>query len=50
MEFVALRMATKVVQALKYKIRTFGVNLESQEEVYCDNKSVVINSSVLLSV
>ena len=39
-----------MVEALKYKIRTFGINLKGTAEVYCDNKSVVINSSVPASV
>ena len=43
-------MATEVVEELRYKIRTFSVNLESQEEVYCDNKSVITYCIVLLSV
>ena len=50
MEFVALRIYTEVVEALRYKLRTFGVNLEGPAEVYCDNKSVVKNSSVPVSV
>ena len=48
--FVALRMATGMVEALSNKLRTFGVNLEVQSEFYCDNKSVVTNSSILASV
>ena len=43
-------MATEVVEELRYKIRTFSVNLESQEEVYCDNKSLVIKSNVTASI
>ena len=43
---MALRIATEMVEALKYKLRTFGVNLECPEEVYCENKSVVTNSNV----
>ena len=39
-----------MVEALRYKLSTFGVNLEGPEEVYCDNKSVVINSRVPASV
>ena len=34
-------MATEMVEALRYKIRTFGVKLEGPVEVYCDNKSVM---------
>ena len=49
-EFVALRIANEMVEALMYKLRTFGVNLEGPSEVYCDNNSVVTNSSVTASV
>ena len=47
---MALRIATNMVEALRYKLRTFSATLEGSEEVYCDNKSVVINSSVPASV
>ena len=39
-----------MVEALMYKLGTFGVNLEGSGEVYCDNKSVVKKSSVPVSV
>ena len=43
LELVALQIVTEMVEVLMYKLRTFGVNLEGPAEVYCDNKSVVIN-------
>jgi hypothetical protein len=49
-EFVALRIATEMVEALRYKLRMFGVPIEGPTEVYCDNKSVVTNVSVPTSV
>ena len=39
-------MSTETVEALRYNIRKFGVNLEGPEEVYCENKSVVTTCSV----
>ena len=39
-----------MVEVLRYKLRTFDVNLEGPAEVYCDNKSVVKNSGVPASV
>ena len=39
-----------MVEALMFKLRTFGVNLEDIAYTYCDNKSVVTNSSVPASV
>ena len=43
-------MATYMVESLRYKLMTFGVNLGVPSEVYCENKSVVTNSSVPASV
>ena len=45
-----LRIATEMVEALRYKHNTLDVNLEGEAEVYCDNKSVVTNSSIPASV
>ena len=47
---MALRIYTEMVEALRYKLRTFGVNPEGPAEVYCDNKSGVTKSSVPESV
>jgi len=49
-EFVALRIATELIEALQYKLRMFGVPVEDPTNVYCDNKSVVINASIPTSV
>jgi hypothetical protein len=50
-EFVALRIATELIEALRYKLRMFGVPVEGPSNVYdCDNKSVVTNASVPTSV
>ena len=49
-EFLALIISTDMVESLRYKLRTFGVNLEGPAEVYCDNKSGVTKSSVPESV
>ncbi len=49
-EFVALRIATELNEALRYKLRTFGVPINGPSEILCDNKSVVTNSSVPTSV
>jgi hypothetical protein len=49
-EFVALRIATELIEALLYKLRMFGIPVENPATVYCDNKSVVINATVPTSV
>ena len=50
LEFVALSIATALVEALRYKLRCFGVQLDGSASIFCDNKSVVINSSVPISM
>ena len=47
---MALIIATEMVEALSYNLRTFGVNLEVPSEVNCDNNSLVTNSGVSVSV
>lgn len=49
-EFVALRIATEMIEALRYKICMFGVPINGPSDVFCDNKSVVTNSSIPSSV
>jgi len=45
-EYIALRIFTEMVEALRYKLRCFGVPVEGPTDVLCDNQSVVTNSSV----
>ena len=45
-EFVALRIATELVQGLRYKLRMMGVPLEGPTLMYCDNESVTKNALV----
>ena len=49
-EFVALRIATEMIEALRYKLRMFGVPISGSTDVFCDNKSVVTNASIPSSV
>ena len=45
-EFVALRIATELVEALRYKLRMFGVPLDGSTTGFCDNQSVVVNAKI----
>ena len=45
-EFIALRIATEMVDSLRYKLRMFGVPIEGPARVFCDNESVVKSSSI----
>ena len=49
-EFVALRIATEMIESLRYKLRMFGVPIDGPARVLCDNKSVVTNSSIPASM
>ena len=49
-EFIALRIATEMIESLRYKLRMFGVSVEEPTSVFCDNKSVVTNSSIPTSM
>ena len=44
-EYLALRHATEMIEGLRYKLRTFGVPIDGPAYTYCDNQSVVANSS-----
>ena len=39
-----------MTEALRYKLRMFGVPIEGTTDVFCDNKSVVTNASVPTSI
>ena len=45
-EYVALGIATELIEALRYKLRTFGIPIYGACDVFCDSKSVVTNLSV----
>ena len=45
-EITALRIATELVESLRYKLRMFGVPISGPARVYCDNESVVKSTSV----
>ena len=44
--FVALRIATEMIEALRYKLRCFRIPVGVPAEVFFDNMSVVNNSSI----
>ena len=45
-EFIALRISTEMIEALRYKLRCFGIPVKGHAEVFCDNMSAVNNSSI----
>jgi hypothetical protein len=44
-EFVAMRVGVEMIEGLRYKLRMMGVPIEGPTNVFCDNESVVKNSS-----
>ena len=45
-EFVALRIAIEQNEALRYKLRMMGIPVDGPTNGFCDNQSVVTNSTV----
>jgi hypothetical protein len=43
-EFVAMRISVELVEALRYKLRMFGIPIEGPTNVYCDNEAVTKNA------
>ena len=44
-EFIAMKIATELIEALTYKLRMFGVPISGPARIFCDNESVVKSSS-----
>jgi hypothetical protein len=44
-EFVAARIAVELIEGLRYKLRMFGLPIEGPTNVFCDNQSVVTNTT-----
>ena len=44
-EFTALRTGTEMIKGLRYKLRMLGVPIEGPAITYCDNMSVVNNTT-----
>ena len=49
-EFCALKHAVEVIEGLRFKLRSFGVDVGGPANVYCDNESVYKNTSIPISV
>lgn len=44
-EFIALKTAIDLVEALRYKLRMFGILLDGASIILCDNEAVVLNAT-----
>jgi len=45
-----LKHAVELIEALRYKLRMFGIPVEGPSNVYCDNEAVYKNASTPNSV
>ena len=45
-EFIAMKTAVEQIEALRYKLRMFGVPLEGPTNIFCDNELVFKNASI----
>ena len=45
-EFVAMRIAVELIEALRYKLRMFGIPLDGPTNVFCDNEAVTKNATI----
>ena len=45
-EFVALKIATEMNEALRYKLRMMGIPINEPTNTFCDNNAVVTNSTL----
>ena len=48
-KFIAMRVCIEHITALHFKLGMFGVKVDTPTNVFCDNLSVVKNSSILSS-
>ena len=44
-EYIALKTAVDLIEALRYKLRMFGIPIENSTMIFCDNEAVVLNST-----
>jgi hypothetical protein len=48
-EFIAMKTCIEAITHLRYKLRMFGIPIRGPTDIYCDNESVVKNSSLVES-
>jgi hypothetical protein len=45
-EFVVMRIAVELIEALQYKLRMFGIPIEGPTNMFCDNEVVTKNVTI----
>ncbi len=41
-----MRIMVEMLESIRYKLRMFGIAIDGAANVFCDNKSVITNSTV----
>ena len=49
-EYIAVKYCVNAIEALRFKLRMFGVPIDGPAYVYCDNEGVVNNSSTVETI
>jgi hypothetical protein len=49
-QFIAMKIAVDMIESLRYKLRMFGVPIHGPVNVFCNNESVVTNSTTPTSI
>jgi hypothetical protein len=44
-EFVAMKSAVEMIEGMRYKLRMFGISVDEETNVFCDNEALVHNST-----
>jgi hypothetical protein len=45
-EFCAMRIATEMIESLRYKLRMFGIPIDGAANVFCDNEAIYKNTVI----
>ena len=45
-EFCTMRIAVEMIEALRYKLRMFGVPIDGPTNIFCDNEAVTKNTQI----
>ena len=45
-EFIAMRTAVEHIEALRYKLRMFGITLKGPTNLFCDNEAMLKNTTI----
>jgi hypothetical protein len=45
-EFIAMHIMVEMLEAMSYKLCTFGIPIDGPANVFCDNKSVMTNTTI----